>query len=589
MRTTTHDVIGLTFDPITHEADMDVTTLRQMVFVLRTVGGPNEKEMKIKLAHMLDTTWMKHLVNFQVLSPPPMTTSTSPIKVTFNTIVNIPDFITKFVPMVPVVNEPATLATAELKWGITNTVNRLANIVISWKPVIDTEMTPCPYTTSLGAIGPFHLAKHVTPTHRDTSVLQGVMNATLTNRLTELEPPAAYPLNLTTEIDFEWEQVPETMRWMLPLLHQWTLRLPSLWYDEATVITLPKWNTPNIIRFTTIVEPLLEELKMIMELPTQTNTIYSIPLPAAFLFKNLIHPPVWPLMTTKLISGDIPEGWCTVSASSMVNTFDLLNMELPETLCGEVVLVKDCSPLNMFMITMKTHVDGHKIITVMLPGQTVELDLVPYTPAVKVNGELVTLSTDSTPFIITEPTTGKELFRFIAKPTTVIMVSMKYGLLLQTSGTSVAIKPSELWRGQLCGACGDMISSLWHELRGPTMELHNTAEEFLTSYTIPTTNCGQTRVNNRDCTPVNRNVVIERFVKGTQSICVSITPINQCSGSCLSSAPREIEMAFHCMPASLPSARMLRNDAENGLVNLSNMPGLYHETIREFTTCTPVA
>ena len=81
-----------------------------------------------------------------------------------------------------------------------------------------------------------------------------------------------------------------------------------------------------------------------------------------------------------------------------------------------------------------------QIITVMLPGQTVEFDLVPYTPAVKVNGELVTLPTDSTPFIITEPTTGKELFRFIAKPTTVIMVSMKYGLLLQTSGTSVAIK-----------------------------------------------------------------------------------------------------------------------------------------------------
>ena len=61
---------------------------------------------------------------------------------------------------------------------------------------------------------------------------------------------------------------------MLPLLHQWSLRVPSLWSDEPTVITLPKWNTPNILRFTTIVEPKLEELNIIMELPTQTNTIY---------------------------------------------------------------------------------------------------------------------------------------------------------------------------------------------------------------------------------------------------------------------------------------------------------------------------
>ena len=88
-------------------------------------------------------------------------------------------------------------------------VNKLYYISsqLTWKPDIDTETTQCPYTTSLGAIGPFHLAKHVTPTHRNTSVLQGVMNATLANKFTELETPAAYALNLTTEIDFEWEQV----------------------------------------------------------------------------------------------------------------------------------------------------------------------------------------------------------------------------------------------------------------------------------------------------------------------------------------------------------------------------------------------
>ena len=54
-----------------------------------------------------------------------------------------------------------------------------------------------------------------------------------------------------------------------------------------------------------------------------------------------------------------------------------------------------------------------------------------------------------------------------------------------------------------------------------------------------------------ECISVRRNVVIERFVKGVQSICVSISPINQCSGSCLSSTPRKYlphQPVFRLMP-----------------------------------------
>merc|ERR1712142_1089931 len=93
-----------------------------------------------------------------------------PVKITSNTIVNIPDFITKFASMVPGVNEPEVLATTEIKVGITNTVNRLADVVISWKPEVSTESSVCPYlqslglatpgtySTSHGLTGPFNLA-----------------------------------------------------------------------------------------------------------------------------------------------------------------------------------------------------------------------------------------------------------------------------------------------------------------------------------------------------------------------------------------------------------------------------------------------
>ena len=56
-------------------------------------------------------------------------------------------------------------------------------------------------------------------------------------------------------------------------------------------------------------------------------------------------------------------GWCSVTPNNFVHTFDMLSMKMPEEICGEVVLVKDCSPLNLMMVTMKptTTTTGHKV------------------------------------------------------------------------------------------------------------------------------------------------------------------------------------------------------------------------------------
>merc|ERR1711988_1071663 len=138
-----------------------------------------------------------------------------------------------------------------------------------------------------------------------------------------------------------------------------------------------------------------------------------------------------------------------------IHTFDMLSTKLPNQQC-EIVFAKDCSALNIFMVTMKPTETGKKVITVYLPGKKAEI--IPAegnTFTVKINNEVIELPTDNTPYTIQEQTTGTELLRFIAKSNKVFVYSWKYGLTVETNGISAFVKPSDLYRGQLCGACSD--------------------------------------------------------------------------------------------------------------------------------------
>ena len=50
----------------------------------------------------------------------------------------------------------------------------------------------------------------------------------------------------------------------------------------------------------------------------------------------------------------------------------MMSTKLPNHQC-EVVLAKDCSALNIFMVTMKPTETGKRIITVYLPDKKIEI------------------------------------------------------------------------------------------------------------------------------------------------------------------------------------------------------------------------
>jgi len=583
-RTTPHEVTGLSFDAVRPEEGLDQSTARFVMITINSRTGENiDKEIKLRLAHMMDLEYLKHQFNFQLLSSPLFAETNSPLKAEFNAVVFIPEFINKFMPNSPVFTEPELLTKAEVKMGFTDKIEKISNVQVFWKRDLNPINTPT-VSGLMESTSPYTFTKHIPVSHRNVSALQGIINATLLNKMFH-EEPTNMALVFTTEIDYTPENVPVLLKWALPTIREFVLHVPYLFSEKASVITWPAWNDDHTIKLTTILDPFLTEVRFSIEMPTLTTTVHGLPLPLPYLFKKMIQTPAWPLVTSQLMEGDIPAGYCSVTPNNYIHTFDMLSTKLPNNMC-EVVLAKDCSALNIFLVTMKPTETGKKLITMYLPGYKIEI--IPTTNAVtiKINGEITGLPYDNTPYIIKDEATGIEILRLLSKSSTVLITTWKYGLTLETDCVSAFIKPSDLYRGQLCGACSNFAASLHNELRGPNMELYNTPQEFLSSYIIQSEGCN-VPLRSTTCEAVERNIVFERFINGVQSICVSSVPINQCSGSCRPTDAHQINQAFHCQPYSLPSARRLRSRAEDGPITLTQESADHHETLTEYQTCAP--
>merc|ERR1712142_1321518 len=121
------------------------------------------------------------------------------------------------------------------------------------------------------------------------------------------------PLVFTSEWTYTPDHVPEFIEHVMPTVDEVLTRVPSFLSEKATVMILPAWNEENRFNFTWVLDPFLATITYSLELPTQSRTIYGIPLPMPYLFKKMIHTPA----------------------------FDMLSTKLPNKQC-EIVLAKDC-------------------------------------------------------------------------------------------------------------------------------------------------------------------------------------------------------------------------------------------------------
>merc|ERR1712012_479933 len=434
-RSAPHDITGFHFDAVEPADEIAVETARHLIFTVRMINGEtSEKEMKLRFTHMYDVeSYLKQQFNLQVLSSPIRTDATSPMKFVFNTVVFVPEFFTKFIDAAPVFTEPELWSEAEVKFGFVNKVERVAFFRNFWKR----ELTDTTSNRMLEATTPYTFTKHIPQMFRNVSALQGIVNSTLLHKMWH-ETPTNMPVVFTTEVDYTEENMPRLFQYILPTIYEVAVQqgVPSIFSKKATVLTLPAWNEEGKMKFNAILDPLLAQLKLSLELPTQTRTVYGLPLPMPYLFKKMIYTPALPLFPFEVKEGDIPAGWCSVTP-------------------------------NIYMVTMKPTETGKRIITVYLPDKKVEI--IPEagnTFIVKINDEVIELPTDNTYHIIKD-STETEILRFIAKTAKsrqetprILVSSWKYALAVETDGVSAFVKPSDLCRGQICGACSDFQADL---------------------------------------------------------------------------------------------------------------------------------
>merc|ERR1719383_1618214 len=178
-----------------------------------------------------------------------------------------------------------------MKFGFKNKVESVATIRNFWKR----ELTDTTSNRMLEATSPYTFTKHIPQMFRNVSALQGIVNSTLLHKAFH-EVPTNMPLVFTSEVEYTPEHVPEFIEHVMPTVDEVLTRVPSFLSEKATVMILPAWNEESRFNFTWVLDPFLATITYSLELPTQSRTIYGIPLPRS-----------------EVMEGDIPAGYCTVT------------------------------------------------------------------------------------------------------------------------------------------------------------------------------------------------------------------------------------------------------------------------------------
>merc|ERR1712064_257018 len=114
---------------------------------------------------------------------------------------------------------------------------------------------------------------------------------------------------------------------------------------------------------------------------------------------------------------------------------------------------------------------------------------------VAVDSHLVTIRV-GTPYLVRDPHTQEILLKIMLNGQVLVVESPKLGLTIIKDMHALTIRTSPLYRGQLCGLCGDYEGDLRHGMTGPDMTVYNHRLDFVTSYSLPSATCDVKTISN---------------------------------------------------------------------------------------------
>lgn len=183
--------------------------------------------------------------------------------------------------------------------------------------------------------------------------------------------------------------------------------------------------------------------------------------------------------------------FCSIGGNS-VTTFDNMTMPLPdiEDDCYKV-LSKDCSPEKNFMVLGAKKGKGKQLCVYV--GQKFRIDFIPNAEGnkiadIKVNDASITVE-QSKPYKKDTMFGQKpaEAFEISYNGAFYTLSSKAYKFSALTDGSWILVNQDKYYAGKSCGICGDANGEQTTELRSPTGCLYKNTDDFIWSYTIPST------------------------------------------------------------------------------------------------------
>lgn len=573
------DVLESDFASVTPFSDITSPSSSRLCMSVKTLGGSRERSVKALLTWSRSPLYLVHHVNFQLVGSPLISHLDLPTKFMFDGILNIPHI---FSP-----SRDSLIAKVTMGFG------------------------DSAYTTSALSL----------------KILAGSTGYSWTSEHSPLrEYISTVPSTLPEK--FEYYAVINYQKIPVPLADA-----ISTYYELVKVITYPylyvrKYSegltsTPSG-QITVYVKcvPAHKKISAVIRTPTESDIIIDLP---SFnpLFARETLSLVVPALVHKTEGYDADastEDFTTYSdmtpsytywkpwtaecklSNSRVETFDSVSYKVPELSSAcETVIARDCSHRGLFTIISSPLVYKVKVL---LPHYEIAVHVEPTTYAydVKINGVAKDISTSRSLYLPEYPTlsSSDNAYEITKEGDVVKIYCSKIGLTIKV-GSYLSIKVSSLFRGRMCGLCGNFNGERFDEYEGPSKIIYDRPEHSVIKYLVPSENCrvGEYTTkyglipdtkHSEECITEMRNVAKTIFKEGKRMVCFTRIPEPVCSEGCRRMAVTRKTVAFHCLPAlELSTDTLLKESLRRPLNELYSKRIDLYDTIETQERCVPGA
>ncbi|GAB6026315.1 hypothetical protein CHUAL_012521 [Chamberlinius hualienensis] len=296
-----------------------------------------------------------------------------------------------------------------------------------------------------------------------------------------------------------YEHLPKCLQNISRIIDSW---LKAKYYLHMSNNPVRVYNGEGRLRVKAFIYDNLPAFNLQVFKPNENTFFSKAPLPVSYVYPISAIETYYEQFIDEITKGMIPTT-CGVTGD-IVRTFDKNTLKMPLSSCHHVI-VKDCSPNDLFAVTMKK-TRTTKVMRVFVLNHLVEVSSITFGTGrylIKFDNRIIKPSDTKVVNIKTKnPTVYDSIVAefFLTGRQLRILLPLT-GISITFDGMNAEIMVSQLWRGRFCGMCGEFRGDTLDDLVGPDNCLYPDPESFSISYGIKDLTCQLPKPlnNNKTC------------------------------------------------------------------------------------------